>query len=74
MTYPWRPTLPRIHKPGDPPPVGYQDWQDWAHVQTKAGLKQRQCVRCKLWNFPQELASTEPVVCRDCNATQPHAG
>lgn len=42
-------------KPGDPPPTGYNDWHEWAAVQTKSGLKQVRCGRCSLWKFPQEL-------------------
>jgi len=68
MPYVWRPTLPRKHLPGSPPPSGFQDWEDWAFVQHKAGLRQRQCSQCKLWNFPQELATVDPVLCSDCAA------
>ena len=45
-------------KPGDPPPTGYNDWHEWAAVQTKSGLKQVRCGRCSLWKFPQELSGT----------------
>lgn len=45
-------------KPGDPPPLGYNDWHEWAEVQSKAGLKQRTCGRCSKWKFPQELSDT----------------
>jgi len=49
------------HQPGSPPPKGYTDWHEWADVQHKAGLRQRQCSRCTEWNFPQELSAE---VCR----------
>jgi len=42
-------------KPGDPPPRGYMAWHDWAHIQHKAGLRQRQCPECLRWLFPQEF-------------------
>lgn len=41
-------------EPGDPPPQGYMEWDEWARVQIKAGLRQTQCPRCSLWLFPQE--------------------
>lgn len=44
------------YKPGDPPPAGYVDQQEWARVQMKAGLRQQQCGKCGLWKFPQELS------------------
>lgn len=44
------------HKPGDPPPEGYNEWHEWAKVQEKAGLKQERCGRCSKWRFPQELS------------------
>ena len=43
-------------KPGDPPPSGYADWQEWARIQHKAGLRQQQCGGCSLWKFPQEMS------------------
>lgn len=43
----------RDYKPGDPPPDGYLAWHEWAEVQHKAGLRQRQCL-CGKWVFPQE--------------------
>ena len=45
------------YKPGDPRPEGYLQWHEWAEAQHKAGLRQRQCGRCGLWNYPQELSS-----------------
>ena len=45
------------YKPGDQPPMGYIDRQEWADVQIKAGLKQEQCSLCGKWNFPQQIAS-----------------
>ena len=70
-------------KPGDLPPDGYLAWHEWAEVQHKAGIKQKQCGRCGLWKCPQELSSTidratmqsrkwpvvvETVVCTECEA------
>lgn len=42
------------YKPGDPPPSGYMQWQEWARVQIKAGLRQARCEKCGLWEFPGE--------------------
>jgi hypothetical protein len=44
-------------KPGDQAPRGYLDWQEWAEVQHKAGLRQRECGKCGLWRYPQELSA-----------------
>jgi len=33
-------------KPGDQAPSGYLAWHEWAEVQHKAGLRQKQCGRC----------------------------
>jgi len=41
-------------KPGDPRPEGYLAWHEWARVQHRAGLRQRQCPVCLRWRFPQE--------------------
>ena len=46
------------YKPGDLPPTGYLEWHEWAEVQRKAGIKQRQSAKCGLWKTPQELAIT----------------
>ena len=69
------------YKPGDQAPEGYLAWQEWAEVQHKSGLRQKECGRCGLWRYPQQLSSTEdkctlqsrkgPVtvttpVCNDC--------
>jgi hypothetical protein len=43
-----------IFKAGDPPPKGYLEWHEWAKVQDKAGLRQKKCQGCGLWQFPQE--------------------
>lgn len=43
-------------KPGDPPPEGYLAWHEWAEVQRKAGIQQRACGICLLWNTPQEMS------------------
>jgi hypothetical protein len=45
------------YKAGDMPPEGYIEWQDWAEVQTNAGLKQSQCGHCGKFRFPQEMSS-----------------
>lgn len=45
---------PSIFKVGDPPPSGYVDWHEWASVQHRGGLRQRQCRNCGLWKFPQD--------------------
>lgn len=50
-------------KPGDLPPSGYLNWHAWAEVQDKAGLRQKQCSRCGLWRFPQELNGTACLRC-----------
>lgn len=44
------------YKPGDPAPEGYLAWHEWAEVQRKAGLRQKQCYECGKWRFPQELS------------------
>lgn len=50
-----------IFKPGDPPPSGngYNAWHEWAKVQHGAGLRQRRCVQCQRFYFPQEMESHE---------------
>ena len=68
-------------KPGDQAPDGYLDWQEWADVQYKAGLRQKECGRCGKWKYPQELSDqidtheaksrkgpviVETVVCLNC--------
>lgn len=45
-------------KAGDQPPTGYLQWHAWAEVQHKAGLRQKQCGRCGLWRYPQQLSTT----------------
>lgn len=47
------------YKPGDLPPEGYLQWHEWAEIQRKAGIKQRQCPTCGLWQTPQELSTLE---------------
>lgn len=44
------------YAPGDPAPEGYLEWHEWAEIQHKAGLRQKQCGRCGLWRYPQELS------------------
>ena len=46
------------YKPGDQAPEGYLAWHEWAEVQHKAGLRQKQCGRCGLWRYPQQLSAT----------------
>lgn len=46
------------YKPGDQAPDGYLAWHEWAEVQHKAGLRQKQCGRCGLWRYPQQLSAT----------------
>lgn len=46
------------YKPGDPAPSGYLAWHEWAEVQHKAGLRQKQCCKCGLWKYPQELSAS----------------
>lgn len=43
-------------KPGDQAPDGYLAWHEWAEVQHKAGLRQKECGRCGKWKYPQELS------------------
>jgi hypothetical protein len=45
-----------VYKPGDQAPDGYLAWHEWAEVQHKAGLRQKQCGKCGLWRYPQELS------------------
>ena len=45
------------YKPGDPAPSGYLAWHEWSGVQHKAGLRQKQCGRCGLWCYPQQLTA-----------------
>lgn len=44
------------YKPGDQPPSGYLAWHEWAEVQHKAGLRQKECCVCCRWKYPQELS------------------
>ena len=39
---------------GDQAPAGYLARAEWARVQYEAGLRQKQCVVCQKWRFPQE--------------------
>lgn len=43
-------------KPGDQAPEGYLAWHEWAEVQHKAGLRQKECGRCGTWKYPQEMS------------------
>lgn len=40
---------------GSMPPPGYVAWHEWATAQGLHGLEQKQCERCKLYLFPQEV-------------------
>ena len=50
------------YEPGDQPPDGYIQRQEWARVQMKAGLRQAKCPGCFKWLFPQQVKthSCEP--------------
>ena len=37
------------------------DFHEWAAVQHKAGLRQKQCARCSLWRYPQEWSELKEV-------------
>ncbi|HVR53747.1 MAG TPA: hypothetical protein VMS38_28740 [Pseudorhodoferax sp.] len=71
-------------KPGDQAPSGYLQWHEWAEVQHKAGLRQKECGRCGKWRYPQQLSALidrseaqsrrgpvtiETAVCNDCAGT-----
>ena len=43
-------------RPGDQAPSGYLAWHEWAEIQHKAGLRQKECGRCGKWKFPQQLS------------------
>ena len=45
------------YRPGDQAPEGYLAWHEWAEMQHKAGLRQKQCGRCGLWRYPQQLSA-----------------
>lgn len=49
----WLDVVPAF-KPGDQPPTGYIERDEWASVQLKAGLRQKRCPVCRLYKFPQE--------------------
>jgi hypothetical protein len=59
-------TMQKNYKPGDPPPVGYLAWHEWAEVQYKAGLRQVACSQCGLWRFPQGLSDKVAGTCKKC--------
>lgn len=48
-----------IYKAGSQPPKGYREWHEWADVQIASGLRQRKCILCSKWYFPQEAAKHE---------------
>lgn len=49
-------TQQKEYKPGDMPPEGRLAWDEWASVQDNAGLRQKECLRCGKWQYPQELS------------------
>ena len=57
-----------VYQPGDLPPLGYNQWHEWADVQVKAGLRQQRCSQCGKWKFPQEWGQRDPIVCSPCLA------
>ncbi len=59
----------RTYKPGGPSPSGYLERHEWADVQHKAGLRQKQCCRCGLWNYPQEMV-VGTGVCTECSGRE----
>ena len=56
-------------KAGDPAPSGYLESHEWARAQHKAGIRQRQCPKCNLWRYPQELSGEDiggKLICNEC--------
>lgn len=53
------------YKPGDQPPEGYLQWQEWAEVQHRAGRRQKPCGHCGRWKYPQEIAGERTWSARD---------
>lgn len=53
--------IQKQYEPGDLPPENgsYLDWHEWAEVQYRAGIKQKQCGNCGEWKTPQELTDQE---------------
>ena len=49
-------TVAGNYTPGSQAPAGYLDWHEWAEVQHKAGLRQKECAKCGRWKYPQELS------------------
>lgn len=41
-------------KIGDPAPLGYLEWFEWAETQRTGGCKQALCPTCQRWVFPSE--------------------
>lgn len=50
------------YKAGDPAPSGHLQWHEWAEVQERAGLRSKQCVRCKKWHHPQSMSKATETV------------
>ena len=46
-------------KPGAHAPEGYLAWPERGDKQHKAGLRQKECGRCGMWKYPQELSATQ---------------
>ena len=49
------------HKPGDQPPNGYIDRQEWHKVQQKAGYQQSKCGVCGKYCYSQELSDKKII-------------
>ena len=54
------------------PPSGYLAWHEWAEVQHKAGLKQKECGRCGKFFYPQELINKIDVIKCMTTKGKPH--
>ena len=48
------------YRPGDPEPMGYNQWHEWAAVQHRAGRRQRPCPKCGKLKFSQSLKTCCP--------------
>lgn len=52
-------TVQRDYEVGSMPPDGYLEWQEWAETQHKAGLRQKCCMSCGKWQYPQEIGNAD---------------
>jgi len=50
---------------GSQPPEGYTQWFDWAEVQHKGGLRQKRCIECGKYRYPQEQCRTGKCSARE---------